>query len=39
MTEEHPLPDIAGLLDADPTLLGVVVSHGHPEHYGLATAR
>ena len=30
------LPAIAGLATGDdPSLLGVVVSHGHPDHYGL----
>jgi ribonuclease J len=32
-----PLPDIAGLASVrDPSLLGVVISHSHPDHYGLA---
>jgi len=39
MDEDVPLPSIAGLTDPDPDLLGVVVSHGHPDHYGLATRR
>ena len=29
------LPPIPGLAAADPSLLGIVVSHGHPDHYGL----
>jgi len=29
------LPDIAGLHGDDPSLLGVVISHGHPDHWGL----
>lgn len=29
------LPDIAGLDGEDPSLLGVVISHGHPDHWGL----
>jgi ribonuclease J len=31
-----PLPDIAGLAAPDPSLVGVVISHGHPDHHGLA---
>jgi ribonuclease J len=30
------LPDVAGLLTPDPTLLALVVSHGHADHWGLA---
>ena len=33
--EDLPLPPIAGLDGSDPTLCGVVISHGHPDHYGL----
>lgn len=35
--DEHiPLPDVAGLTDGhDPSLLGVVISHGHQDHWGL----
>jgi ribonuclease J len=29
------LPDVAGLDGRDPSLLGVVVSHPHPDHFGL----
>jgi len=32
-----PLPPISGLVAPDPTLRAVVVSHPHPDHYGLAT--
>ncbi len=31
-----PLPDVAGLAGADPSLLGVIVSHPHFDHFGLA---
>lgn len=31
-----PLPDVAGLASVDPTLHGVVLSHPHLDHYGLA---
>lgn len=31
-----PLPDVAGLADPDPSLAGVVLSHPHLDHYGLA---
>jgi ribonuclease J len=32
---ELPLPPVEGLASGDPSLLGVIVSHGHPDHYGL----
>jgi ribonuclease J len=35
--EALPLPDVPGLGDYDPSLLGVLVSHAHPDHYGLAS--
>ena len=31
-----PLPDVAGLSAPDSSLLGLVISHPHPDHYGLA---
>jgi ribonuclease J len=35
--DEHvPLPAIAGLAGGDPSLLGLVISHPHLDHYGLA---
>jgi ribonuclease J len=34
--DDIPLPAIAGLADAGPSLLGVVISHPHLDHYGLA---
>jgi len=30
-----PLPTVAGLADADPSLLAIVLSHGHRDHWGL----
>lgn len=34
--DEVPLPDVDGLADGgDPSLLGVVLSHGHADHWGL----
>lgn len=33
--EQVPLPDVPGLLTGNDELLGVVLSHGHPDHYGL----
>ena len=34
--QQVPLPEIPGLVDgSDAALLGVIVSHGHPDHYGL----
>lgn len=35
LDDDVPLPSIAGLDGSDPSLLGVVISHGHPDHYGL----
>ncbi|MBW3659766.1 MAG: MBL fold metallo-hydrolase, partial [Actinobacteria bacterium] len=35
--EVVPLPDVAGLAEPDPSFHGVVLSHGHLDHYGLAT--
>lgn len=32
-----PLPEVPGLAAHDPTLRAVVISHPHPDHYGLAT--
>ena len=29
------LPEIRGLTDRDDDLLGVVITHSHPDHYGL----
>jgi ribonuclease J len=31
-----PLPPVAGFAKTDPSLLGVVISHPHLDHYGLA---
>jgi len=33
---DEPLPQVAGFAEADPLLLGVVISHPHLDHYGLA---
>ena len=34
--EEVPLPAVDGLADGgDPTLLGIFISHGHQDHWGL----
>jgi ribonuclease J len=35
--DQH-LPDVPGLADGDDSLVGLVVSHGHPDHYGLVHA-
>jgi ribonuclease J len=35
--EVVPLPPVVGLAERDPTLRAVVISHPHPDHYGLAT--
>jgi len=37
LEEDVPLPAIPGLEANDPSLLGVIVSHSHPDHYGLAS--
>jgi ribonuclease J len=37
LDDDVPLPAIAGLAEGDPSLLGLVITHGHPDHYGLAT--
>jgi ribonuclease J len=34
-SDEVSLPAIAGLATPDPSLLGIVISHAHPDHYGL----
>lgn len=36
--EDTALPSIAGLGGGDPSLRGVLVSHGHPDHYGLVSS-
>lgn len=33
--EESPLPLIRGIAGRDSSLVGVVLSHAHPDHYGL----
>ena len=33
--EDATLPAVTGLGSGDPSLLGVVLSHAHPDHYGL----
>jgi ribonuclease J len=30
-----PLPDVPGFLSPDPSLLGLLISHGHQDHWGL----
>lgn len=35
LDDDVPLPAISGLDGSDDSLLGVVISHGHPDHYGL----
>jgi ribonuclease J len=34
--EYVPLPDVAGLAEPDPSLVGVIISHSHQDHWGLA---
>jgi ribonuclease J len=33
---DAPLPPVRGFLEADDSLLGVIISHPHADHYGLA---
>lgn len=33
--DDDALLDAVGLRDGDPSIVGLVVSHGHPDHYGL----
>jgi ribonuclease J len=35
-SDEVPLPPVSGFATPDPTLLGVLISHPHVDHYGLA---
>ncbi|MBA2672013.1 MAG: MBL fold metallo-hydrolase [Gemmatimonadetes bacterium] len=35
---EPRLPAVDGLEMGDPSILGVIVSHGHPDHFGLVGA-
>ena len=35
--DDVPLPPISGLDGNDPSLLGVLISHPHQDHYGLAS--
>jgi ribonuclease J len=30
-----PLPSVAGFVDPDPSLVGVIISHAHQDHWGL----
>ena len=34
--EHVPLPGVPGLIEPDPSLLGVVITHAHQDHWGLA---
>ena len=34
-TDDVPLPAISGLVEADPTLHAILISHPHLDHYGL----
>jgi ribonuclease J len=36
LDDPPPLPAIPGLTNPGDSLVGVVISHGHPDHYGLA---
>src|SRR5688572_9577059 len=36
--EVVPLPAVPGLVEPDPSLAGIVISHPHLDHYGLAPA-
>ncbi len=34
--QDRLLPDLPGFREPDPGLLGIVISHGHMDHFGLA---
>ena len=34
--QERLLPEVPGFREPDASLLGVLISHGHMDHYGLA---
>lgn len=34
VSEKPSFPAVKGLREGDPSLLGVILSHGHPDHYG-----
>ncbi len=34
--QDRLLPDLPGFREPDPSLLGIVISHGHMDHFGLA---
>jgi len=36
--DESPIPDISGIQNQDESLLGIIVSHAHLDHYGLLSA-
>lgn len=36
ITADNPLPPVVGLNSGDESLVGLLISHGHPDHYGLA---
>jgi glyoxylase-like metal-dependent hydrolase (beta-lactamase superfamily II) len=36
-SEEVVMPAVPGLVSEDPSLLGIVISHPHQDHYGLAS--
>lgn len=36
IADDTPLPNVSGLDGTDSSLLGVVITHGHPDHWGLA---
>lgn len=35
--QQVEMPDVPGLHNTDPALLGIVISHPHQDHYGLAS--
>ncbi len=36
--ESSALPAVRGLREGDPSIVGLILSHGHPDHYGLVGA-
>lgn len=35
LDEKIALPDVAGFIQADPSLLGVIITHAHQDHWGM----
>ncbi|MBA3579690.1 MAG: MBL fold metallo-hydrolase [Gemmatimonadaceae bacterium] len=33
--DNYALPGVRGLREGDPSIVGLILSHGHPDHFGL----